>query len=262
MNESETASACCDASAKEDLIICFEDVKLGYGHHVILESLSFCMKRGDFLGVIGPNGSGKTTLLRAILGLLRPLSGNVKTAEDLRYGYVMQRQFLDTLFPFTVDAIVRMGRLGQKRPWQRTNREDERAVDEAIQVTGLTDRRDQLYRELSGGWRQRALIARALASRPDVLLLDEPTNDMDVNAENRIMSLVQKIQKDFDVTIVLVSHLLQVVLNYTDGLIFLADRKAHVHSIDEILSCDLLSGIYDYPVKVGVDSGKKYLISG
>ena len=126
----------------------------------------------------------------------------------------------------------------------------------------LATLQDALYRELSGGQRQRTLIARALAYEPDVLLLDEPTNDMDVKGENRIMGLVQEIQQKTGSTIVLVSHLLHVVLNYAERIMFLADGKAHLYSIEELVSNDLLSRIYGFPIRVGLSGGKRYLISG
>ena len=245
-----------------DTIVRFHEVTLAYGKKVVLEAVDFTIQRGDFLGIIGPNGAGKTTLLRAVLGLMRPMAGRISKAENLRYGYVMQRQNLDTLFPFTVSDIVRMGRLGQKHAWQRTNREDNALVERALAVAGIVELGDQLYRELSGGQRQRTLIARALAAQPDVLLLDEPTNDMDAKGENQIMSLIRSIQKNMGVTIVLVSHLLHVVLNYVETLMFLADGRAHLHPIEELLATDLLSRIYGFPIQIGQAGGKKYLLTG
>jgi len=245
-----------------DTIVRFHEVTLGYGENVVLEAVNFAIRRGDFLGIIGPNGAGKTTLLRAVLGLIRPMTGRISKAENLRYGYVMQRQNLDTLFPFTVGDIVRMGRLGHKRAWQRTSQEDSALVEEALVVAGIVELEDHLYRELSGGQRQRTLIARALAAQPDVLLLDEPTNDMDAKGENQIMSLIQNIQKNMEVTIVLVSHLLHVVLNYAEKLMFLADGRVHLHPIEELLTTDLLSRIYGFPIRVGQVGGKRYLLAG
>ena len=240
----------------------FDDVTLGYGKRRVLQGLTFEVKEGEFLGVIGPNGAGKTTLLRGLLGLIRPKGGRISRTGTLRYGYVMQRQFLDTQFPFTVEDVVSMGRFGRKRAWSRLDQGDREEVGEALGITGLADLKDRLYRELSGGQKQRTLIARALASRPEVLVLDEPTNDMDVKGENRIMGLVQEIQQKTGVTIVLVSHLLHVVLNYAERLMFLSDGKAQVYSIDELVSGDLLSRIYGFPIRVGVSEGKRYLISG
>ena len=96
-------------------VVRFEDVSLGYGRRTVLRGLTFDIQEGEFLGVIGPNGAGKTTLLRGVLGLLRPREGSVSSRSSLHFGYVMQRQFLDTLFPFTVEDVVCMGRLGRKR---------------------------------------------------------------------------------------------------------------------------------------------------
>jgi ABC-type Mn2+/Zn2+ transport system ATPase subunit len=174
----------------------------------------------------------------------------------------MQRQFLDTQFPFTVEDVVRMGRLGRKRAVSRLDQEDRQGVRDALEITGLAGIEDRLYRELSGGQKQRTLIARALASRPDVLILDEPTNDMDVKGENQIMGLVQEVQQETGVTIVLVSHLLHVVLNYAERIMFLADGKAQLYSIEALVSEDLLSKIYGFPIRVGTSEGKRYLISG
>jgi ABC-type Mn2+/Zn2+ transport system ATPase subunit len=243
-------------------IVRFQDVSLGYGRRLVLEALTFEIRRGDFLGIIGPNGVGKTTLLRGILGLIGPRAGRISVRDKMQYGYVMQRHFLDTLFPFTVNDVVRMGRLGRKRSWERLDQEDRRQVEEALETSGLTDLRHQLFRELSGGQKQRTLIARALASQPDVLLLDEPTNDMDVKGENQVMGLLQDIQRKTGVTVVLVSHLLHVVLNYAERLMFLVDRRVSIHSVEELVSKDLLSQIYGFPIRVGQSEGKRYLISG
>jgi ABC-type Mn2+/Zn2+ transport system ATPase subunit len=240
----------------------FDDVSLGYGKRLVLQGLTFEVREGEFLGIIGPNGAGKTTLLRGILGLIQPGAGHISAPGKLHYGYVMQRQFLDTLFPFTVADVVRMGRFGWKRAWSRLDQRDRQAVGDALEITGLAGIRGRLYRELSGGQKQRTLIARALASQPDILLLDEPTNDMDVKGENQIMGLVQEIQQERGLTIVLVSHLLHVVLNYAERLMFLADGRAHLYSIDELVSKDLLSSIYGFPIRVGLSEGKRYLISG
>ncbi len=246
----------------DDTIIQFQDVRLGYGKQVVLEGLNIEVHKGDFLGIIGPNGAGKTTVLRAVLRLISPMAGQISVACGLHYGYVMQRQFLDTQFPFTVEKIVCMGRFGRRRPWTRMDAEDHESVASALKTTGLTDLRNSLYRELSGGQRQRTLIARALASKPDVLVLDEPTNDMDVKGETQIMNLLQDIRARLGVTIILVSHLLHVVLNYTEKLILLVDGKAHSHLLEDLLGDDLLSRIYGLPIRIGQAEGKKYLLMG
>jgi len=243
-------------------LIRFESVTLGYGRSVVLEDVTFDILAGEFFGIIGPNGAGKTTLLRSILGLLRPQTGRMIADGGLRYGYVMQRQLLDTRFPFSVEEIVGMGRLSRAGVLPRSGPDDEHHVSHALEITGIAPLRNRLYRDLSGGQKQRVLLARALACEPEVLILDEPTNDMDIQGEHQIMTLLRELQQEKGVTVVLVSHLLHVVLNFTDRLTFLVDGRAHVHTLDELASGDLLSGMYGIPVEVGTSRGKRYLITG
>jgi ABC-type cobalamin/Fe3+-siderophores transport system ATPase subunit len=161
-----------------------------------------------------------------------------------------------------VEEIVGMGRLGRCGLLSRSGPEDDRHISESLRETGISSLRRRLYRELSGGQKQRVLLARALACQPDVLLLDEPTNDMDIQGEEQIMTLLREVQQGRRLTVVLVSHLLHVVLNFTERIAFLSDGAARVHSIDEIASGDLLSRIYRTPVTVGESRGKKYLVTG
>ena len=240
-----------------------DSVTLGYGRHVVLEEVTLDVMRGEFFGIIGPNGAGKTTLLRALLGLTRPQSGRVTRQEGLRYGYVVQRQFLDTRFPFTAQEIVTMGTLGPGRAPPRSKLPAAaRRVSDAMEVAGVGALGKHLYRELSGGQKQRVLLARALASHPDVLVLDEPTNDMDIQGEERIMTLLGRLKQDRGLTIVLVTHLLHVALNFTERIAFLTSGRVHVHSVQELASGDLLSRIYGIPVTVGEREGKRYLVTG
>lgn len=243
-------------------IIRLEGVALGYGRKRVLDGLNFGVRPGESLGVIGPNGAGKTTLLRGLLGLIRPMAGEIRRREGLRFGYVIQRQFLDTSFPFTVLDIVRMGTLGCRGATTRGRRAAGQALRQAMEICGMWEIREALYREISGGQRQRALIARALVARPDVLLLDEPTNDMDMSGEERIMGLVEDVRQETGATVLLVSHLLHVVLNHVERLLFLTEREACIHPVEDLLSGDLLSGIYGCPVRVGTANGKRYLVTG
>jgi len=241
----------------------FRSVTLGYGKRIVLEDVTFDVSPGDFFGIIGPNGAGKTTILRAMLGLLRPRAGSVAKKDGLRYGYVMQRQMLDTLFPFTVEDVAAMGRLRGFGPPGRGRRpRDDRPVSEAMEIAGVNRLCGHLYRELSGGQKQRVLLARALACEPDVLILDEPTNDMDIQGEEQIMNLLRRLQHDRGLTVVLVSHLLHVVLNFTDRIAFLVDGRAHVHAVGDLASGEELSRIYGVRVTVGKSHGKRYLVTG
>src|ERR1041385_3074648 len=173
-------------------LIEFNHTDLGYGRNVVLRDIHFDIEQGDFLGIVGPNGAGKTTLLKAILGLLKPLSGQVSVdAGGLRIGYVPQRESVDTLFPLTVMDIVLMGRYSRLGPFSRPGKMDHDLAMKALEHVGITNLAHRSYPNLSGGQKQRALIARALVGDPNLLILDEPTNGMDLVSERAIMELVR-----------------------------------------------------------------------
>jgi len=243
-----------------DTAVEFRDVSLGYGRLTVLRGLTFSIDQGDFLGIIGPNGSGKTTILRAILGALKPSHGSIHIRRGLTFGYVMQRQSLDEIFPLTVSDVVSMGRLGRVRPLRRLSGKDLDTIDRALTITGIADLRRKSYRDLSGGQKQRVLVARALAFEPDLLLLDEPTNDLDIRGEQQIMTLIRHIHVSMSITIVLVSHLLNVLFNYVHRVIFLKDKRMRIYKRDDALQPHLLSEIYETPVKVGNVHGRVVIV--
>ena len=240
--------------------VVFEGVSLGYGRAEILKDLSFSIAEGDFLGVIGPNGSGKTTLLRAILRIVDPLRGSIRVREGLTFGYVMQRQALDEIFPLSVLDIVSMGRLGRLQPLHRFGAGDWQRVDEALSITGIQDLRRERYRDLSGGQKQRVLVARALAFEPDVLLLDEPTNDLDIQGEEQVVNLIRGIHRSMGITIVLVSHQLNVVFGCVQRVVFLKEKGMRSYDRGEALHPELLSEIYQTPVRVGQIDGRSVIV--
>lgn len=242
-------------------LISFKNVSLGYGRRVVLKDLNFDIEEKDFLGVIGPNGSGKTTLLRAITGRLKPLKGDIRITRKLRIGYVIQRQFLDAIFPLSVREVVEMGRYSGLGLAGRLSREDRRIVEECLDIVGLRNLEDVPFRSLSGGQKQRILIARALAFKPEVMLLDEPTNDLDIAGENRIMDLIHEVHHKKGITVIMVSHLLHVVLNHVEKLLFIQDRSATLHRMDRVTEDDFISKLYGSRVRVGIIDGKKVIIS-
>lgn len=248
------------ARQRPDNIIRFDRVTLGYGGSNVLEDLSFCIKRGDFLGILGPNGSGKTTILRAVLGSLKPVRGAVSVYPGLRFGYVIQRLSLDPLFPLSVGEIAEMGRYPRLGVTRRLGREDHKAVERSLEMVGMLGMSRMQYRDLSGGQKQRVLLARALASEPDVMLLDEPTNDLDVSGETRIMDLIHEIYHSRRITVVIVSHLLHVVLNHVDQLMFLRKGKVMIHPIGTVLEGGFLSQLYGVDVSVSVVNGKRCIV--
>ena len=240
--------------------VAFEGVSLGYGRAPVLSDLTFCIDEGDFLGIIGPNGSGKTTILRAILRMVEPARGAIRIREGLKFGYVMQRQSLDEIFPLSVWDIVSMGRLGRVGPLRRLGRDDLGKIDEALSITGMQDLHRESYRDLSGGQRQRVLVARALAFEPDVLLLDEPTNDLDIQGEEQVVKLVREIHRSMGITIVLVSHMLNVVFGCVERVLFLKEKRMRIHDRREALCSELLSEIYGVSLMVEEIDGRSVIV--
>jgi ABC-type Mn2+/Zn2+ transport system ATPase subunit len=237
-------------------IVVFKSAKLGYGKRAVLDKLDFVICRGDFWGIVGPNGSGKTTLLRGIMGLLKPGAGEIKRDRNLRFGYCMQRHYVDTIFPFTVFEVVMMARAGLIGPLRRPSKTDTDAVYRSLETAGIRKLSRERFYNLSGGQKQRVLLARALCLEPDFLVLDEPTTDLDIKAEKEILELINSIRIERGLTIALVTHELNEVINSAVKFIFL--NKKHPPRIlrkDE-LNSGLLSEVFNTPVKISQIDGR------
>ena len=161
-------------------VVSFKNVSFSYDGIQVLEDVSLTIDEGDFLSIVGPNAGGKTNLLKLILGLVKPTGGTVRVFGQpppkvrSRIGYMPQHVSLDILFPVNVQDVVLMGRLGTGRKIGLHGRADREAAEEALRVVELYDVRHRPFAALSGGQRQRVLIARALASDPELLLLMSP----------------------------------------------------------------------------------------
>lgn len=254
-----------------DPILSLRGAALGYGTRVVLEDLDFEVARGSFVGIVGPNGSGKTTLLRAAIGLLQPLRGRVERGtgaggRPLRIGYVPQRTRLDPIFPFRVRDVVMMGRYPHIGPLRRPSAIDHHSVEEACATVFVVDLLDRPFRDLSGGQQQRTLIARALASDPDLLVLDEPTNGMDLISETGIMRVISRLHRERGATILLVTHLLHLVANDTTDLALVParhdgqDAGFQFAPREQILSEATLSAFYGMPIVVREVEGQRVIL--
>ncbi len=246
-----------------DALIAFDDATLGYGRRAVLRDVSLTVAAGDFLGIVGPNGAGKTTLLKALLGTLSPLGGAIRTrGRDIVFGYVPQRQAVDETFPLTVREMILMGRFARIGLFRRPGAEDHRRVVEAAEHVGITALLDQRYRTLSGGQKQRTLIARALAAEPTVLVLDEPTNGMDLPAEHAIMELVRRLHDEDRLTVVMVSHLLNVVASYVARLAIVGEGRVEVGPVGTMLTAEKLTALYGTAVRVHRIDGAAVVLPG
>jgi len=201
----ETSSAASSTAAIEARGVAFS-----YNGAPVLQDVSFTVQRSEFVSILGPNGGGKTTLLKLLLGLLTPDAGTIRIfgepPERVRHliGYVPQHFQYDASFPVLVQDVVLMGRLGGGFTVGRFKRKDRDEAMLALREVGLYDMRTKRFSELSGGQRQRILIARALASSPQMLFLDEPTANIDAAVEKNLASLLHELNKRM--TIIMVTH--------------------------------------------------------
>jgi zinc transport system ATP-binding protein len=188
------------------LALRLDHVSFSYGHGPpVLRDVDLEVARGEFVAIAGPNGGGKTTLLRLVLGLEEPSSGRVELFVR-RLGYLAQRAQAGIDAPLTVRELVTAGRAPRTRLLGPLSIADRDAVRDAIDRVGLGTQADRRLSTLSGGQQQRAFIAKALAAEPELLVLDEPTTGVDVEAQEAIAELLQRLRSELDMTILYVSH--------------------------------------------------------
>ena len=223
------------------------------GTQTILENISFEIFNGEYIAIIGPNGGGKTTLIRMLLGLEKPTSGSIKifgkkiaSFKDWhKIGYVPQRASLvDTNFPATVEDIVKMGRVAKRKLLSLPSKEDKERVYDAMLKMDILDLKERMVGTLSGGQRQRVMIARALASSPEILILDEPNTGVDVKSQQRFYKLLAKLNKEEGITILFITHDIGVIADDI-GRLFTINQKATIcNDPKKMLSCDDMSELY------------------
>ena len=180
------------------------------GGRWLIRGVDMDVERGQIVTLIGPNGSGKSTTAKMALGLVAPDEGNVNLRDRLCVGYVPQKVSVDWTLPLTVSRFMAL-----------TGRIPVRQIDEALAVTGVSHLRNAEVRTLSGGEFQRAMLARAIARKPDLLVLDEPVQGVDFNGEILIYELIKSIRDDLGCGVLLISHDLHVVMAATDQVVCL-----------------------------------------
>ena len=247
-------------------MIKFSNVQLGYGKRVVLNALNFEIQKGDFLGIVGPNGAGKTTLLKAILGLLKPVKGEINFLKNGKghkksIGYVPQHASVDEIFPVTTLEMVLMGRYAKMGIFKRPKNRDYKIANKMLKNVGMKNLSKRNYRELSGGQKQRTLIARAMVSEPDILILDEPVEGMDVQGEIAIMELIKVLHAEYSLTAILVCHDLNIVANYVKTLSIIHKNTLKLGPVDSILNEETMSKVYGTQVKIVNIDGQKAIIS-
>lgn len=216
---------------KTEIKNCIEvnNLSFKYNRHMILNNISFSVKNGEYLGVIGPNGGGKTTLVKILLGLLRPLKGEVKIfGQDVGLfnarhliGYVPQKISETPYFPATVEEVVKTGRTAGAGPLKRFSKKDKVAVAKAMEATDIIKYKNELLSHLSGGEKQRVFIARALAGEPKILILDEPVAGVDAPSQEKFYEFLNKLREELELAIIFISHDLDFITQQVESVLCL-----------------------------------------
>lgn len=235
-----------------------------------LERVSLEVEEGGHVVILGPNGSGKSTLLRCMLGRVQPEAGEVAVLgrpvaqwpprELARLvGVVPQEEHW--IFPLAVEEIVSLGRYPHLGAWRQQGAADRAAVRRALERCDVRELRERRVDALSGGERQRVRIARALAQEPRILVLDEPTIHLDVRHEMEIFELVRGLVAESALTVVTVTHNLNLAARYADRLTLLHSGRLAAEGLpDEILTPRRLADVFDWPVAVERDSHGRLLL--
>lgn len=224
-------------------IIELDRVCFSYTSEEVIKDISLSINKGDYVGIVGPNGGGKSTLLKLMLGVLKPSDGNVKLfgtgIDDFKdwhkIGYVPQKNYVEINFPITVQEVVAMGRYGKRGLFHFPTKEDKEKVLLSLKQVGMIEYKDRPMSDLSGGQQQRVFIAKALATEPEVIFLDEPTVGIDVKTQKQFYSLLQTLNKEFSLTLVLVTHELEVVAHESTKLGYINRTLEYYGKPDEFL---------------------------
>ena len=246
----------------------FRDVRLVLGGRVVLTDVSLDIDQQEFIGVFGPNGAGKTTLMRTMLGLLRPHRGTIhvlgKPASrgNAAVGYMPQvRATIGSVRPRGWDVVASVfdsHRLGL--PWlSKTGR---REVAWALEMVGAEALARRPLTEMSGGERQRLLLARALVGHPKLLLLDEPLISLDPHYQRGVVELVRGLQLELQLTVLFSAHELNPLLSVLDRVLYLGGGHAALGSVDEVVTGPVLSSLYGSPINVVRLKGRVFVMSG
>ena len=208
----------------DNILLKVENLDIKFNSDEVIKDLNFSVNQGDVLAIVGPNGAGKSVLFRALLGLI-PYSGSVKWAENLKISYVPQKFSIDRELPLSAEEFLSFKKKSQKEIINvliSVGVGAEHRNEPAHQLRHITDHvLKQRLGWLSGGQLQRVLIAWALLDNPDVLLFDEPTSGIDVGGEETIYSMLKKLHSEHNLTMLLISHDLNIVYKYANNVLCL-----------------------------------------
>ena len=248
-------------------VIELDHTSIAIGGRDVLIDTSFAIQQGEFIGLLGPNGAGKTTLMRAILGLLPPRAGSLRVfgrpprRGDPQIGYLPQvRTVLPDLqvsgFDFIASSVH-----GERWGLPSLTAADRQAIETTLASVGATDLARRSLSDMSGGERQRLLLAQALLGDPKLLLLDEPLISLDYRYQEAVIDLVRRFARERNITVLFSAHELNQLIGALDRVLYLGNGRAALGTVDEVASAPVLSQLYGTEIEVVKANGHIFVLS-
>lgn len=250
----------------EEKTIELERVRVQYGRRVLLEDVSLTIRQGEFITILGPNGAGKSTMLKLLLGLLKPAAGTVRVLGKTprrgnhEIGYAPQHRALEADLALRARDVVGFGLDGNRWGFSLPSRKRNSVIEQALTEVNALSFADAPVGQLSGGEQQRILIAQALLTDPRLLLLDEPLANLDIAHGQEIVTLVSKLCRERDVTVLLVSHDVNPLLPAIDRVLYIANGQSAIGTPDEVITSATLSKLYNSQVEVVQALGRLFVV--
>ena len=207
-------------------LLTVKELTIGYESSALVKGLNFSVNAGDYLCIVGENGAGKSTLMKTLLGLIKPVSGEITAGDGLKrneMGYLPQQTEVQRDFPASVTEVVRSGFAGVMKLRPFYSRAEKKTALENLERMGIADLKDMCYRELSGGQQQRVLLARALCATSKLLLLDEPVSGLDPKVTEDMYRLIEKLNKS-GTAIIMITHDVESAVDYATHVLHMGDR--------------------------------------
>lgn len=241
-------------------VLQLQDVSFAYQEDSVIKQVSLDVHPGEFTGILGPNGSGKSTLLKLMGGLLKKDSGKVLFRETELSQYTRKRlaqsiawipQEHPMVFPFQVSEIVLMGRHPYLSPFTFESEQDFEIASRAMEITATTHLSGRSFNEVSGGEKQRVVIASALAQEPEIMLLDEPTAALDIKYQLEVLNILKHLNEKNGMTLLLAMHDLHLASKFCQRLILINEGQIVKDGTPaEVLQKEVLEKVYDVRIKL------------
>ncbi len=223
-------------------VIKCKNLTLGYEGKEVIENINFSIEKGDYLCIVGENGSGKSTLVKGLLHMKAPMSGSVNYGDDLlnsQIGFLPQQREYSDDFPASVYEVVLSGRINSMKRRPFYNAEDKKTAEEKLKLLDIYEIKNKRFTDLSGGQKQRVLLARALCATKRMLLLDEPVTGLDPMITKEMYELIDKLNKAYNITIVMVSHDIRSAVKYANKILHLGVSQYFFGTTEEYVTSDI-----------------------